>query len=319
MTVLATKNNIIRMEEAPFVSFDTGSFLQHDPIPAANPYSYTDNDPVNFTDPLGLIKAKCREFTRVSQTSVCFGVSCKWCWGKCAKNASSACGSAKGYESTLSKNRIIRWAEEWLGMAGCSNCHYFDKAKSCDELCSRLPNSPDCLEQCKSQSPPPSQDNKGDGKNDGEPGEDVKTAPDDKGCQVTRNEDDFSMWSVLVATDRETDRDLICILWKAFAPIDALSITSLASSITTSGIRTVADKQANQIADKALMLMRPKHGNRRWKQAGKLLDKGAKLEKIAGTAGKVGKVLGAFGTILSIYNGYQGYIQCVYRDEGLLQ
>ncbi|HOC93964.1 MAG TPA: RHS repeat-associated core domain-containing protein [bacterium] len=33
---------------------DTGSFLQHDPIPAANPYAYTDNDPVNFTDPLGL-------------------------------------------------------------------------------------------------------------------------------------------------------------------------------------------------------------------------------------------------------------------------
>jgi len=38
---------------------DTGSFLQHDPIPSANPYAYTDNDPVNFTDPLGLSKKGC--------------------------------------------------------------------------------------------------------------------------------------------------------------------------------------------------------------------------------------------------------------------
>jgi hypothetical protein len=47
--------------------------------------------------------------------------------------------------------------------------------------------SPDCLSQCK-ENKSRAQDNQGDGKNDGEPGEDVTTAPNDKGCDKTKPE-----------------------------------------------------------------------------------------------------------------------------------
>ncbi len=36
----------------------TGRFLQADPVFHLNPYPYVDNNPINFTDPLGLFMAK---------------------------------------------------------------------------------------------------------------------------------------------------------------------------------------------------------------------------------------------------------------------
>jgi len=135
---------------------DTGSFLQHDPIPAANPYPYTDNDPVNFTDPLGL-KPECRDIKYATPTRVCEGKSCIGVnanfkikmWDECDRN----CG----------------WFHDdhWNGRATCVKCERFANAKSCDELCSKYPKSPDCLEKCKEHNEAKAQDNQGDGKNDG--------------------------------------------------------------------------------------------------------------------------------------------------------
>jgi hypothetical protein len=171
MTDLTINNNIIRREEAPFVSFDTGSFLQHDPIPAANPYSYTDNDPVNFTDPLGL-KKKCQieERSRIGKYEVCDSLYCPrgqcHAQSKCLSKFSKQCDSlrSKGYDRTASG-----W-DPYYGDAWCSGCTIFSRVKSCDELCAKYPGFPDCKEKCEAKRDPKAQDNQSDGKNDGEGG-----------------------------------------------------------------------------------------------------------------------------------------------------
>jgi len=50
---------------------------------------------------------------------------------------------------------------------------------SCEEICNGMPDTNTCIAQCK-ENKSKAQDNQGAGKNDGEPGENVKTAPDNK-------------------------------------------------------------------------------------------------------------------------------------------
>jgi len=85
------------------------------------------------------------------------------------------------------KNNIIGMEEApfvsydvWYPRCSCHKCEKIANTPSCEEICNGMP-SPDCVAQCK-ENKSRAQDNKGDGKNDGEPGEDVKTAPDDNGC-----------------------------------------------------------------------------------------------------------------------------------------
>ena len=152
---------------------DTGSFLQHDPIPSANPYAYTDNDPVNFTDPLGLKKreVKCWTFTRVSNRQYCVHDVCYPCGAKCQVHMRKACESAgRSYRSTQAPSGV------------CTNCQPLDRVESCEKLCSKDVYPATCLKQCKDHLPPPAQDNpNGDGKNDDAPIDDVSN--DDVGAE----------------------------------------------------------------------------------------------------------------------------------------
>ena len=125
-------------------------------IPAANPYAYTDNDPVNFTDPLGL-KPEGRDIKYATPTRVCEGKSC--------------IGVNVNFKIKMRDecDRNCGWFHDdhWNGRATCVKCERFANAKSCDELCSKYPKSPDCLEKCKEHKESKAQDNQGDGKNDG--------------------------------------------------------------------------------------------------------------------------------------------------------
>ncbi|GEM_PF-4698755 len=156
---------------------DTGSFLQHDPIPAANPYAYTDNDPVNFTDPLGLSKKGCewQKYVYVNR-NVCYGVKSDRCGPKCYKELKSSCATSEAPDG------FKLWKDAWYSRCGCTKCVKIANTPSCEEICNGMPDTNTCIAQCK-ENKSRAQDNQGAGKNDGEPGEDVKTAPDDKGCQ----------------------------------------------------------------------------------------------------------------------------------------
>jgi len=153
---------------------DTGSFLQHDPIPAANPYAYTDNDPVNFTDPLGLSKKGCewKKFVNVNR-NVCYGVKSDRCGPKCYKELKGSCATSEAPDG------FKLWKDAWYSRCGCTKCVKIANTPSCEEICNGMPDTNTCIAQCK-ENKSKAQDNQGAGKNDGEPGEDVTTAPDDK-------------------------------------------------------------------------------------------------------------------------------------------
>lgn len=137
---------------------DTGSFLQHDPIPSANPYSYTDNDPVNFTDPLGLSKKGCEwvKYVRVNKTNVCYGVSSDRCSDKCYKELKGSC------DTSDAPGGFRLWKDAFYSRCGCSKCEKIASTPSCEEICNGMP-SPDCVAQCK-ENKSRAQDNQGAGK-----------------------------------------------------------------------------------------------------------------------------------------------------------
>jgi len=148
-------------------------FVKRHMIPAANPYAYTDNDPVNFTDPLGLKKreVKCWTYTRVSNRQYCVHDACYPCDVKCKKHMRKVCESAgRSFRSTQAPSGV------------CTHCQPLDRVESCEKLCSKDVYPATCLKQCKDHLPPPAQDNpNGDGKNDDAPIDDVSN--DDVGAE----------------------------------------------------------------------------------------------------------------------------------------
>jgi len=316
MTVLTTNNSAIDVEEAPFELFDTGSFLQHDPIPSANPYSYTDNDPVNFTDPLGL-KKKCQieERSRIGKYEVCDTLYCPrgqcHAQSKCLSKFSKQCDSlrSKGYD------RTARGWDPYYGDAWCSGCTIFSRVKSCDELCAKYPGFPDCKEKCEAKRDPKAQDNQGAGKNDGEPGKDVTVAPDGN-CNSTPKVDGWdntgSNADIAKETLIEIGKDIVCVLVETFVPLDIESLIESSPGYAALGTSLVNNRKANNADIEALSKLKKKMGARRERQAARLLEKADKLRGVAETAGRANTVFTVIQAGVAVY-------KCTFKNEGVLQ
>jgi RHS repeat-associated protein len=140
----------------------TGRFLQQDPVFSVNPYPYTGNNPVNFTDPFGLdyvhsmkiadyCMGKDCYFERSFQNNTyCEYKGCSTCGTKCQD-----CIVGEGVES-WSKNGpdystgcIRENSPGYLGDAKCGHCHWGPKVPDCALECENS-NEQNCFYKCMS-------------------------------------------------------------------------------------------------------------------------------------------------------------------------
>jgi len=151
---------------------------------------YVNNNPINFVDPLGLMKCDESYIETKYSKEACYVQHCKseenypygdiqgWfkeCSEKRYKNGGGCWRHLDkwGWSVSSSKNVPKNWSEEdkrW-SEGWCTTCYKPSKTPSCEELC--LGKGVACLEECKKAEPK-------DGGGDGNGGDGTPTTPDGK-------------------------------------------------------------------------------------------------------------------------------------------
>jgi RHS repeat-associated protein len=280
---------------------ETGRFLQQDPVFSVNPYPYTANNPINYTDPFGLSSTtwsvtqkipgsnggKGCSFTRIrTQWAYCEDTGCTDCCCDCYVAFSKKCSSINQPD-----HYRIFGAEKFTSGVGCSECWLGTKALECADKCK---NSSDgnCFAKCMHHS------------DDSDTGEQSILSKKKLSCP-----------------ERAMINYTLCSLVETFLPVDyENAIPNISTVLTFAGDKIAGRKSANYFkeADKLAVLVTKnatrKAGDRRWNKVLGWLEEGAQLEKLGRYAGWVGLGFTALAEAEALYN-CRHYLACPDSDS----